>query len=63
MALGDAVLAPSDPDPALQVRIGELRTEGRVVIRELPGQTGDPAQMGCAFRLQKQAGGWDVVPL
>lgn len=63
MVLGGAVLAPSDPDPALQVRIGELRTEGTVVIRELPGQTGDPAQMGCAFRLQKQAGGWDIVPL
>jgi ATP phosphoribosyltransferase regulatory subunit len=63
MALRGAVLAPSDPDPALQMRIGELRTEGRVVIRELPGQTGEPSQMGCAFRLQKQAGGWDVIPL
>ena len=61
--LVDAVLAPADPAPELTARIAELRAEGRVVIRELPGQAGDAAQMGCAYRLVKQAGGWDVVPL
>ena len=62
-ALGDAVLAPSDLDADLQAKIVELRAGGRVVIRELPGQAGDPAQMGCSYRLQKQAETWDVVPL
>ncbi|MCG6965680.1 MAG: ATP phosphoribosyltransferase regulatory subunit [Chromatiaceae bacterium] len=61
--LADAVLAPHDADPGLQSRVAELRASGTVVIRELPGQAGDPAQMGCAFRLQKQAEKWDVVPL
>ena len=61
--LEGAVLAPGDVDPALQVRIDELRATGTVVIRELPGQAGDPAQMGCAHRLQKQAGAWEIVPI
>ncbi len=62
-ALDGAVLAPADDDPSLQARIAELRAAGSVVIRELPGQAGDPAEMGCAYRLQKQAGAWDIVPL
>ena len=45
--LGGAVLAPGEFDPGLQEKIAELRAAGRVVIRELPGQAGDPAQMGC----------------
>jgi ATP phosphoribosyltransferase regulatory subunit len=61
--LEGAVLAPSDSDPALLQKIAELRAAGTVVIRALPGQPGDPAQMGCAFRLQKQGGQWDLVPL
>ena len=61
--LTDAVLAPSDLDADLQAKIVELRASGRVVIRELPGQTGDPVQMGCSYRLQKQAETWDVIPL
>lgn len=61
--LDGAVLAPADDDPSLVTRIGELRAAGSVVIRELPGQSGDPAQMGCTYRLQKQAGAWDLVPL
>jgi hypothetical protein len=57
------VLAPSDSDPELLQRVAGLRAEGTVVIRTLPGQGGDPAQMGCAYRLEKQAGQWDLVPL
>ena len=62
-ALDGAILAPIDDDPTLQARIVELRAAGSVVICELPGQTGDPAEMGCTYRLQKQAGAWDLVPL
>ncbi len=61
--LSGAVLAPGDVDAELHRRIAELRAAGTVVIRELPGQAGDPAQMGCAHRLVKQAGSWDIVPL
>lgn len=61
--LDGAVLAPADDDPMLRQRIAELRGAGSVVISELPGQAGEPAQMGCSHRLQKQAGSWDLVPL
>ena len=61
--LDGAILAPTDDDPGLHERIVELRAAGSVVIRELPGQAGNPAQMGCAYRLQKQAESWDLVPL
>lgn len=62
-SLGDAILAPPGDAPGLPEKVAELRAGGRVVICELPGQTGDPVQMGCAYRLQKQAGSWAVVPL
>ena len=62
-ALDGAVFAPVDDDPALQARIVELRAAGSVVVRELPGQAGDPVEMGCAHRLQKQGEDWDLVPL
>lgn len=62
-ALDGAILAPVDDDPALQARITELRAAGEVVISELPGQAGDPTQMGCAFRLSKQKDNWDLVPI
>jgi ATP phosphoribosyltransferase regulatory subunit len=61
--LEGAVLAPGEFDGDLQAEIARLRAAGTVVIRELPGQQGDPAQMGCAYRLQKQADTWDIVPL
>ena len=62
-ALTGAVLAPSGFDAGLGAKIAELRANGTVVVRELPGQTGDPVEMGCTYRLQEQAGGWDLVPL
>ncbi len=58
-----AVLAPSEFDEGLKAEIARLRAAGTVVIRELPGQQGDPSQMGCAHRLQKQADTWAIVPL
>ncbi len=61
--LADAVLAPSGVDADLQAKVAELRAAGRVVIRALPGQSGSAAQMGCAYRLEKQAGGWEILPL
>lgn len=63
MHLDGAILAPSDPDPELRERIDQLRTAGSVVIMNLPGQSGDPAEMGCSHRLEKRTDGWAVVPL
>ncbi|MDH5184902.1 MAG: ATP phosphoribosyltransferase regulatory subunit [Gammaproteobacteria bacterium] len=59
----DAILAPYDVDLVLQARISELRAEGERVIQELPGQTGDVAEMGCRRKLIKQAGDWIVQSL
>ncbi len=61
--LQGAILAPSELEPALNIKIAELRAAGQVVIRALPGQEGNPAEMGCSHRLEKQAEQWDVVPL
>ena len=61
--LKGAVLAPSGFDAALQDKIAELRAAGMVVIRALPGQSGEPAEMGCSQQLQKQADKWEIVPL
>ncbi len=61
--LEQAILAPSGTDPGMRAKIAELRAAGRVVVRELPGQAGDPAEMGCAYRLHEQAGVWDLIPL
>ena len=63
MPLSGAILAPADADNALRERVRELRADGAVVIRALPGQTGDPAEMGCSQCLQKIDGQWTVVPL
>ncbi len=56
-----AIFAPAEPDPALESRITALRAQGRRVIRGLPGQTGDAADMGCAERLRSRDGEWVVV--
>lgn len=56
------VFAPAGGDAALAAKINELRAAGRIVIRELPGQTGDAAAMGCAERLVQAAdGNWELA--
>lgn len=61
--LHDAILAPADREPGLERRIRELRDAGAVVVRLLPGQAGDPAEMGCSRCLERQGDTWVVVPL
>ncbi len=57
-----AILVPlSDDDPALQMKIDELRSLGRRVINVLPGQSGEPGEMGCGETLEKQGDDWVVV--
>lgn len=56
------VFAPAVADAELAAKIDELRAAGRVVIRELPGQAGDAAAMGCAERLVQAAdGNWELA--
>lgn len=62
-SLDGAILAPAGVDASLQQKIDELRGAGHVVVRELSGQSGQPAEMGCSHRLEKQAGEWDLLPL
>lgn len=61
--LEGAVLAPAGDDTALLKRVEGLRASGTVVIHALPDQPGDPAEMGCAYRLEKQGERWELVPL
>lgn len=62
-ALSGAVLAPAGDDPALLAKIAELRAQGTVVVQALPGQTGQPAEMGCTLRLHQQQAEWSLIPL
>jgi ATP phosphoribosyltransferase regulatory subunit len=54
---------PAEADAALERVIDELRANGWTVLRELPGQTGDAAAMGCGHCLRRRAGGWVVEPV
>ena len=57
------IFAPWQDDPALEGRIAELRAQGERVVRALPEQKGDAAEMGCDRTLIRQAGTWTVEPL
>ncbi|WP_456445952.1 ATP phosphoribosyltransferase regulatory subunit [Thiolapillus sp.] len=54
------IVAPADGDADLEQKIAELRSQGRVVIRHLPGQQGDAAAMGCDAELVCKDGEWQV---
>ncbi len=54
------IFAPADDDAALEETIAELRGQGKVVIRHLPGQQGDAAAMGCDAVLVLRDGAWQV---
>ena len=55
------VLAPAGDDADLCAEIRRLRTQGVVVMRALPGQSGGAAEMGCTHVLQCVAGEWRPV--
>jgi ATP phosphoribosyltransferase regulatory subunit len=54
------VFAPAGDDAVLEQAINELRAQGKVVIRQLPGQQGDAAAMRCDAVLLEEDGGWKV---
>lgn len=61
--VADAVFAPWQGDAALEHKVAELRAAGRVVVRQLPGQAGGAADMGCGYELQLHDGEWALRPV
>ena len=59
----EAIFAPAGNDPELDEKIRDLRSSGRVVIQELPGQTGGAEELKCRYRLEKQNNEWSIVTL
>ncbi len=58
-----AIYAPELGDKALEQRVQALRAQGERVIRALPRQQGEGQALGCDRLLQRDATGWQVVPL
>jgi len=56
------LFAPAIVDAGLDAAIAELRGQGRVVVRELPGQVGDAVAMGCSQQLVYTGGTWVIEP-
>jgi ATP phosphoribosyltransferase regulatory subunit len=56
------VFAPAIADAGLEARIAELRAQGRIVIRGLPGQVADAAAMGCTEQLVYTGRAWGIEP-
>jgi ATP phosphoribosyltransferase regulatory subunit len=57
------IFAPAIDDPDLYEMIRVLRGSGRVVIQELPGQTGGGKEMHCGYQLSKQGSKWELVQI
>ena len=56
-----SIFAPAADDVALDMRVDELRAQGRVVLRGLRGQTGDAQAMGCGEQLVPRDGQWVIT--
>ncbi|MCG8324308.1 MAG: ATP phosphoribosyltransferase regulatory subunit [Thiotrichales bacterium] len=54
------IFAPCSEDPALHEKIRELRAAGEIVITQLPGQTGNAADMDCDRQLVQEDSKWVV---
>ncbi len=58
-----AVFVPAGDDAAMLEVVKALRSAGRQLIQELPGQTGGAEQMGCNECLTRIDGQWVVQPV
>ncbi len=56
----DMIYAPAFDDSELAEKIRDLRAEGCIVIRELPGQTESYKELGFTSILEKNNNGWIV---
>ncbi len=59
----EKIFAPWRREAELDRLITTLREQGKIVVRELPGQTGDARSMGCSHILVEQDDGWKIQPL
>lgn len=59
----EKIFAPAVDDADLSETIRDLRASGRVVIQQLPGQTGGAEESGCTAQLVREARQWVVAPL
>ena len=55
------IYAPCSDEPGQLQAINNLRSQGEIVICELPGQSDAPEDMGCDRQLEYQDGQWTVV--
>lgn len=58
-----AILAPEQPDPALDAEVRRLRADGHIVIRCMPGDSPTPAWIRCDRELVQVDGRWVLQPL
>ncbi len=59
-ATRSGILAPAEGDAALDAAIAALRAAGERVVRELPGQAGHRAELGCDRQLLRSGADWVV---
>ena len=57
------IFAPCDYDVELNHKISGLRSEGQIVIQQLPGQIGTANEMGCTAILALENQRWTIKPL
>ncbi|APZ43541.1 ATP phosphoribosyltransferase regulatory subunit [Acidihalobacter ferrooxydans] len=56
-----SIYAPAVGDASLERRVAELRAQGRVVVRELRGQSTDAHALGCREQLVSREGQWVIT--
>lgn len=56
----ELIFAPALDDFSLAEAIRDLRAQGRAVLQELPGQSGNGDSMGCTAKLEKNNNTWVV---
>jgi ATP phosphoribosyltransferase regulatory subunit len=61
--LPTAILAPAENDPALAALVAQLRGEGQIVVRALPGMANAPHAPHCDQHIVKQRGRWEVTAI
>lgn len=59
----ELIFAPCSDDVALNEKIRDLRTQGRIIVQQLPGQTGNAGDLGCTSILEKDNQNWVVRAL
>jgi len=57
----DRILAPALDDPSLAEAIARLRSEGHIVVVQMPGSEQHAAELACGHALEKKDGKWRVT--